>query len=48
MPTIAVFFGMVIQMYWDDHGPPHYHVKYKGRKAVVSILTGELGRGSLP
>ena len=48
MPTISVFFGMVIQMYWGDHPPPHFHVRYKTWKAVVSIASGEVGRGSLP
>jgi hypothetical protein len=48
MPTISEFFGMVILMYWRDHPPPHFHVRYKGWNAVVSIETGEIGRGSLP
>ena len=25
MPEISRFFGIVIQMYWDDHNPPHFH-----------------------
>jgi hypothetical protein len=28
MPTISRFFGILIQMYFDDHNPPHFHVKY--------------------
>jgi Domain of unknown function (DUF4160) len=32
MPTISRFFGLIIQMYWDDHFPPHIHVK-KGKNA---------------
>ena len=48
MPTIALFFGMVITMYWDDHPPPHFHVRYKDKRAVVAIETGRLLRGSLP
>lgn len=30
MPTISIFFGFVVQMYWDDHAPPHFHVFYQG------------------
>jgi len=25
MPTISVFYGIVIQMFWNDHAPPHFH-----------------------
>ena len=48
MPTISIFFGMVITMYWDDHPPPHYHVRYKDYRAVVAIDTGSLLHGALP
>jgi hypothetical protein len=33
MPTIAIFYGIVIQMYWRDHGPPHVHAYYQGYEA---------------
>ena len=48
MPTIALFFGMVIQMYWRDHAPPHFHVIYQGYHGSISIETGELIAGRLP
>ena len=25
MPTLSVFCGIVIQMFWQDHPPPHFH-----------------------
>ena len=25
MPTISAFFGIVIQMFWNEHAPPHFH-----------------------
>ena len=36
-------------MYWNDHAPPHFHVRYSGYKATVGIqevavLTGDLPR----
>ncbi len=48
MPTICMFYGILIRMYWDDHAPPHFHVEYSEHRAVYSIQTLELIRGSLP
>jgi hypothetical protein len=48
MPTISIFFGFVVQMYWRDHPPPHVHVLYQGFKAAIAIETGELISGNLP
>lgn len=28
MPEISRFFGLIIRMYFDDHGPPHFHGSY--------------------
>jgi phosphomannomutase len=28
MPRISAFYGIVIAMYFDDHGPPHFHARY--------------------
>jgi Domain of unknown function (DUF4160) len=48
MPTISIFFGFVVEMYWRDHNPPHIHVWYQGAQAIVSIETGEIIGGRLP
>jgi hypothetical protein len=48
VPTISAFFGMLMTMYWREHGPPHFHAKYRGMEATVAIATGEVLRGSLP
>jgi len=40
MPTIAVFYGIMIRMYWRDHSPPHLHAIYQGFEALVAIETG--------
>lgn len=29
MPEICRFLGIVISMYFDEHNPPHFHVRYK-------------------
>jgi hypothetical protein len=28
MPEISRFFGIIITMYYGDHQPPHFHVRY--------------------
>lgn len=48
MPTIAAFYGMLIQMYYDDHEPPHFHARYGQARAVVRIADGEIIAGELP
>ena len=47
MPEISRFFGMVIAMYYNDHAPPHFHVRYGSQKAVIGIDPIELLEGKL-
>ena len=48
MPTISVFFGIVIRMYFDDHDPAHFHAVYGEYQAIIDIETLEVLRGRLP
>ncbi len=48
MPTISVFYGIVIQMFWRDHEPPHCHAMYAEHEALIEIGTLSILRGSLP
>jgi hypothetical protein len=48
MPTISIFFGVIVQMYWDDHPPPHVHAYYGGFEALFEIQTGRTIGGKLP
>jgi len=51
MPTISMFFGILIKMFFVDtekHHVPHIHAEYQGDSAVYSIPDGELLAGSLP
>ncbi len=48
MPTLSVFYGVVIQMYWQDHAPPHFHALYAEDEALIDIATLEIFRGALP
>jgi len=37
MPEISRFFGIVIAMFYSDHEPPHFHVRYGSQKARFAI-----------
>jgi hypothetical protein len=45
MPEISRFFGIVVAMYYKDHGPPHFHAKYSGQTGVFSIEDLQLIEG---
>ncbi len=47
MPILCRFFGIIILMYYDDHPPPHFHVRYGGQKAIISIDTLSILEGRL-
>lgn len=48
MPTIAVVDGVKIQMFFDDHIPPHFHATIGGQEVLIAITTLEVIRGALP
>jgi hypothetical protein len=48
MPTLSVFFGVTIRMYYDDHAPPHFHAYYGEHAAVVEIESLRIRYGQLP
>ncbi|MEP7170969.1 MAG: DUF4160 domain-containing protein [Bacteroidota bacterium] len=50
MPTLSMFFGIIVRMYFapKEHGPPHVHVYYNDRTAVIKISNCEITRGKLP
>jgi len=48
VPTLSVFFGIVIRMYYDDHPPPHFHAIYGEFEAHINIDTLEVIQGRLP
>lgn len=39
MPTICIFYGIVIRMFWDDHASPHFHALYDEYLEWASDLT---------
>jgi hypothetical protein len=48
MPELSRFLGISIMMYYDDHNPPHFHVRYNDFRAVISINDLLLTDGKLP
>jgi hypothetical protein len=48
MPEISRFFGIVIAIYWNDHGVPHFHAKYGEHRAKFAIGDLSLLDGKLP
>jgi hypothetical protein len=51
MPTISMFYGILIAMYFYDnkqHSTPHIHVEYSEFQASISIDDGEILIGNFP
>jgi hypothetical protein len=48
VPTISRFMGIVIAMFFDDHGPPHFHARHAEGSAKVRIDTVEVIDSGLP
>ncbi len=47
MPEIARFYGIIVYMFFNDHEPPHFHVKYQDFEATINI-ENEIVRGEIP
>lgn len=48
MPTISRFFGIIIRMFYPEHGVPHFHARYGRHTASIAIETLTVLSGSLP
>ena len=48
MPTISTFYGILIQMFWNDHAPPHFHALYTEYEVLIDIRTLEVMEGQMP
>ena len=51
MPTISMFYGILILMYFYDnkkHNRPHIHAEYAEYEASIAIDDGSVIDGSLP
>ena len=48
MPSISMFFGIIIRMFNNgEHNPPHFHGSYQGHNGVFN-MDGELINGDKP
>lgn len=47
-PTINQFFGIVIQMFWREHAPAHFHAMYGEHEAQIDSRTLAVIIGYLP
>ncbi|MEK6795694.1 MAG: DUF4160 domain-containing protein [Spirochaetota bacterium] len=50
MPTIPMFYGLLIRMFFrDDEKPhvPHIHADYQGQVAAYAIQSGDVLVGTL-
>ncbi|MDP1982087.1 MAG: DUF4160 domain-containing protein [Sulfuritalea sp.] len=51
MPTISMFYGILIQMYFRDtgrHHLPHIHARYQGQAVALAVADGSVLEGELP
>lgn len=51
MPTISMFYGIIVLMFYRDndrHHLPHIHVRYQGANASLSIKDGIILDRTLP
>lgn len=47
MPTISMFYGIIIRMYYTDHNPPHIHAYYNEYIASFNF-DGNIMDGFIP
>ena len=47
MPKISRFLEIIIYMYFKDHNPPHFHVKYENYEASINIKDLKIINGNL-
>jgi uncharacterized protein DUF4160 len=47
VPRISEFYGIVIAMYYREHGVPHFHATYAGETVVISIQTSDVIAGGV-
>jgi len=51
VPRISEFYGIVVSMYHNEHGPPHFHATHAGQEVSFTVagrvLAGELSPRAL-
>ena len=48
MPTFYIVDGVKIELFFDDHNPPHFHAVFAEYDALIEISTSKILKGDLP
>ncbi|MBL8669526.1 MAG: DUF4160 domain-containing protein [Alphaproteobacteria bacterium] len=50
MPTVAIVQGILIQLFFSDHDPPHFHFRGPGFSGRIEIASGAIlsAQGDVP
>ncbi len=50
MPTLSMFYGIIIRMYYapKEHPPPHFHAYYGDYQVIVDIDSCSISKGDFP
>ena len=48
MPTVSDFYGIYIQMYFDDKHAPHFHAIYAEYRALIAVSNCHIMAGQIP
>jgi hypothetical protein len=48
MPTISIFYGISILMFYADPAPPHFHARYGSKEATIDIRELKVLSGTPP
>ena len=48
MPEISRFYGIIIQMFYQEHQPPYFHATYGEYRVEISILDLKVIAGEFP
>lgn len=50
MPVVSIFSGIVIRMFYREHGPPHFHAEHQGQRGTFAFdgraLAGAIRSGA--
>ena len=48
MPVISRFYGILVKMYFKEHGTPHFHAVYGEYNGVFEVRSLKMLEGDLP
>ena len=47
MPVISLFYGIIVEIFYNEHIPPHFHARHGEDRAVIDIASGDVLEGEL-